>query len=231
MSRLFGRAPSAAPSPAAAFATPTAVGPRDRMGNAPAPAALPLPLPLEAAAGRRRRRWWRSFGGELWRWLIVVLVCALLAPVVAGLVLLGAIYRQARIDQTRAVNAIVVLGTAQYNGRPGPVFRARLDRARDIYAAGYAPLIIVTGGARPGDQFTEAEAARDYLVEQGVPVTAILLENAALDSWQSNPRRRRALARPGAPARLARQRRLPPVSRQADGARSGPNPVRRSRPR
>jgi uncharacterized SAM-binding protein YcdF (DUF218 family) len=65
------------------------------------------------------------------------------------------------------------------------VLRARLDHALDIYTAGYAPLIVVTGGRQPGDQFTEAEAARDYLLEQGVSPEVIVLENSGLDTWQS----------------------------------------------
>ena len=114
---------------------------------------------------------------------------AVLFAVVAALVvwvgLIVAIYWQARTDQTRPVDAIVVLGTAQFNGRPGPVLRARLERALEVYEAGYAPLIVVTGGRAPGDRFTEAEAARDYLIERGVPPAAILLENEGRDSWQS----------------------------------------------
>jgi len=107
------------------------------------------------------------------------------AVALVGVTLVVAIYRQARTDQARPVDAIVVLGTAQFNGRPGPVLRARLDRALAVHEAGYAPLIVVTGGRAPGDQFTEAEAARDYLVERGVPPEAILLENEGRDSWES----------------------------------------------
>jgi uncharacterized SAM-binding protein YcdF (DUF218 family) len=109
----------------------------------------------------------------------------LAALVVAGLVLIVAIYRQARTDQARPAQAIVVLGTAQYNGWPGPVFRARLDRAIELWRAGYAPLLVVTGGKMPGDGYTEAEAAWAYLTDAGVPAEAIVTENAASDTWQS----------------------------------------------
>src|ERR671910_303746 len=81
--------------------------------------------------------------------------------------------------------AIVVLGTAQYNGWPGPVFQARLDRAIELWRAGYAPVLVVTGGKMPGDGFTEAEAAWAYLTDAGVPAEAIVTENAASDTWES----------------------------------------------
>ncbi len=99
--------------------------------------------------------------------------------------LIGAIYVQARTDQARPVDAIVVLGTTQYNGVPSPTLEARLDRAVALYQDGTAPLIIVTGGNLPGDVYTEAEAGQMYLVEAGVPETAIVLENEGNDSWQS----------------------------------------------
>ena len=108
-----------------------------------------------------------------------------LAGVVIGGGLVAAVYGQARTDEARPVDAIVVLGTAQFNGRPGPVLRARLDRALADYEAGYAPYIVATGGKAPGDAFTEAEAARDYFVEAGVPAEAILMENEGRDTWAS----------------------------------------------
>jgi uncharacterized SAM-binding protein YcdF (DUF218 family) len=79
----------------------------------------------------------------------------------------------------------VVLGTAQYNGRPSRVLRARLDETLAAYREGVAPLVVVTGGGLAGDAFTEAEASRDYLVDRGVPEGAILLENEGGDSWES----------------------------------------------
>jgi uncharacterized SAM-binding protein YcdF (DUF218 family) len=105
-------------------------------------------------------------------------------PLLAGS-LLAAVYWQARTDETRSVEAIVVLGAAQYNGRPSPVLRARLDRTIEVWRDGVAPLVVVTGGRLTGDAFTEAEAGRDYLIEHGVPESAILMENEAHDSWES----------------------------------------------
>ncbi len=97
----------------------------------------------------------------------------------------AAVVWQARTDEARPAEAIVVLGAAQYNGRPSNVLQARLDHAVTLYEAGTAPLVVVTGGRAPGDAYTEAEASRDYLASEGVPEAAILMENAGRDTWQS----------------------------------------------
>ena len=65
-----------------------------------------------------------------------------------------------RLDQRYDADAIVVLGAAQYNGRPSPVFQARLDHAALLYREGYAGLIVVTGGIVAGDRMSEATAGR-----------------------------------------------------------------------
>jgi uncharacterized SAM-binding protein YcdF (DUF218 family) len=140
------------------------------------PLAQPLPVP------RKRRR---SRVRDAAKWLAALLVFAILVPPLLAGSLLGAVYWQARTDETRPVEAIVVLGAAQYNGRPSPVLRARLDRVLELWRADVAPLIVVTGGRMEGDAFTEAESSRDYLIEHGVPETAILLESEAHDSWES----------------------------------------------
>src|SRR5918995_6487111 len=147
------------------------------------PAAAPVadsPVTRPSPLRRRRSPW-----GELWRWGVTLLWFCVAALVVAGLVLVVAIYRQARTDQARPAEAIVVLGTAQYNGWPGPVFQARLDQAITLWREGYAPVLVVTGGKMPGDGYTEAEAALAYLTDAGVPAEAIVTENAASDTWQS----------------------------------------------
>jgi uncharacterized SAM-binding protein YcdF (DUF218 family) len=99
------------------------------------------------------------------------------AIVLLGGSLVAAVYLAARADQERSVDAILVMGAAQFDGRPSAVLRGRLDTTLQVWEAGVAPLIIVTGGKMPGDRFTESEASRDYLVEHGVPEEAILLEN------------------------------------------------------
>ena len=87
-------------------------------------------------------------------------------------------------DEARPVDAIVVLGAAQYNGRPSPVLRARLDHAADLYRRGLADKVVVTGGKQVGDRFTEATASADYLARHGVPQEAILREVKGRTSWQ-----------------------------------------------
>jgi uncharacterized SAM-binding protein YcdF (DUF218 family) len=79
-------------------------------------------------------------------------------------------------DQRRAVDAIVVLGAAQYNGRPSPVLRARLDHALQLYSEGLAPRIVVTGGVGRGDTTSEAIVGRHYLLGQGVPPAAVVAQ-------------------------------------------------------
>jgi uncharacterized SAM-binding protein YcdF (DUF218 family) len=142
----------------------------------PTPSPAAIAVAGADALPRRVRRFRRS---------ITISIFLVIAAAFGGTALIGAIYVQARSDQTRAVDAIVVLGAAQYNGRPSPILRARLDEALAAYGEGVAPLIVVTGGRQAGDQFTEAEASRDYLIERGVPEDAILLENGAHNSWQS----------------------------------------------
>lgn len=77
-------------------------------------------------------------------------------------------------DQATGADAIVVLGAAQYNGRPSPVFRARLDHAAALYQRGLAPVVLVTGGVGAGDTLNEANVGRDYLVRLGLSGDAVL---------------------------------------------------------
>ena len=127
----------------------------------------------------------RDRGREIRRWIIT----GAITFVVAVLLLLGslvaAIYMAARADQEQRVDAIVVMGAAQFNGRPSAVLQARLDTALRVWRDGMAPLVIVTGGKMPGDAFTESEASRDYLVDRGVPESAIILENEGRNSENS----------------------------------------------
>lgn len=155
------------------------------MISSPDGATVAPPVPGNSPNSRPSHRRRRSLWGELWRWGVTLLWFTIVALMIAGVVLVAAIYRQARTDSARPAQAIVVLGTAQYNGWPGPVFQARLDRALDLWREGYAPLIVVTGGKMPGDGYTEAEAAWAYLTAAGVPAEAIVMENAATDTWES----------------------------------------------
>ena len=76
-------------------------------------------------------------------------------------------------DQRQPVDAIVVLGAAQYNGRPSPVFRARLDHALGLYREKLAPLVVVTGGIGRGDTMSEALVGTRYLRSQGIPADSV----------------------------------------------------------
>jgi uncharacterized SAM-binding protein YcdF (DUF218 family) len=102
---------------------------------------------------------------------------------IAGLVLAGylilislRIKRQSTYDEAHRADVIVVLGAAEYRGRPSPVLKARLDHALDLYRKGLARHILTTGGAGGDPHFTEGEVGRAYLIMQGVPSEAILVE-------------------------------------------------------
>ena len=88
-------------------------------------------------------------------------------------------------DQRRAVDAIVVLGAAQYNGRPSPVLRERLEHARRLYVEGLAPRIMVTGGVGRGDTTSEAQVGRRWLRAHEVPDSAIVVRSAGRSTYAS----------------------------------------------
>jgi uncharacterized SAM-binding protein YcdF (DUF218 family) len=95
------------------------------------------------------------------------------------------IWQVGQQDGRRPVDAIVVLGAAQYNGRPSPVLAARLDHAIELYKAGLAPYLITTGGKLQGDRYTEAQTGYRYAVAHGVPASAILMETTGGTTLES----------------------------------------------
>jgi uncharacterized SAM-binding protein YcdF (DUF218 family) len=95
------------------------------------------------------------------------------------------VWLASRRDEARPSDAIVVLGAAEYDGRPSPVLAARLDHAILLYEKGIAPVIVVTGGKEPGDRFTEAGASAAYLHKHAIPDHAILRETTGRTSWES----------------------------------------------
>jgi uncharacterized SAM-binding protein YcdF (DUF218 family) len=113
----------------------------------------------------------------------------LLATLIGGFIAFGwATYRiwdTGNRDDRQKADAIVVLGAAQYNGRPSPVFRARLDHAVDLYEAGVGRYLVVTGGKAVGDRTTEAAAARAFAIARGVPASAILVEDRGRTTLES----------------------------------------------
>lgn len=108
----------------------------------------------------------RSLAGYLASGALAVWVLSLLGVVAWG----------AR-DMARPADAIVVLGAAQYAGRPSPVLKARLDHAVQLWKRGLASFLVVTGGRGPGDTTSEADVGRRYAIRAGVAESAILLEN------------------------------------------------------
>jgi uncharacterized SAM-binding protein YcdF (DUF218 family) len=134
---------------------------------------------------RRPTKFWRGPLAESWRWCLIFTATAVIAIALLVFSLLGAIYWQARSSESHPVDAIIVLGTAQYDGRPSPALKARLDAALEAWNTGAAEYMVVTGGKMAGDRFTEAEASRTYLVDHGVPESAILMESNGRNSWQS----------------------------------------------
>jgi uncharacterized SAM-binding protein YcdF (DUF218 family) len=109
---------------------------------------------------------------------IVVIAVVWAAVVVAVAV-------QATHDQAGDADAIAVLGAAQYNGRPSPVFRARLDHAATLYQRGLAPVVLVTGGVGLRDSLNEANVGRDYLVRVGLPSEAVIPLAGGHDTYSS----------------------------------------------
>jgi uncharacterized SAM-binding protein YcdF (DUF218 family) len=96
-----------------------------------------------------------------------------------------AIWWTARQDSRPASDAIVVLGSAQYNGVPSSIFEARLEHAIALYEDGVAPVIVTVGGKGDGDQFTEAEAGQQYLSDAGIPTDALLAVPQGVDTLES----------------------------------------------
>ena len=138
---------------------------------------------------RPRRRWGHTIGR---------LLLALWILLVAYFVLTFAqVYRASNRDGARQADAIIVLGAAQWNGQPSPVLQERLDHALELYDAGLAPLVVLTGGKQEADAFTEATTGYNYLRARGVPDEALLKEVNGTTTWDSLRATRRFLAERG----------------------------------
>ncbi len=133
---------------------------------------------LHAAAPAPPPRRWRR------RAALAVLTAAVVGLVYV-VVCVVQVSRAANDDQTRRVDAIVVLGAAQYDGRPSPQLQGRLDHAAELWQQNIAQFVVVTGGNQPGDRFTEADASRRYLVQHGVPDDVILSEDRGHTTFES----------------------------------------------
>lgn len=100
------------------------------------------------------------------------------------LVTFGQVWWAARQDDAQAADAIVVMGAAQYDGRPSPVFEARLDHAAELYEEGRAPVVVVTGGKQEGDRVTQGVAGFEYLRGLGVPEDALRVEVGGTNTYE-----------------------------------------------
>jgi len=109
---------------------------------------------------------------------ILITIAAVAAAIVIAFAGTGvAVWRAAHTDDASTVDrvdAILVLGAAQYDGDPSPVFVGRLEHAQLLYEEGKSDTIVVLGGGAPGDRSTEAEAGRDWLIAQGIPSDAVV---------------------------------------------------------
>lgn len=104
-----------------------------------------------------------------WRILRVTIVAIVALGCLYVAITFVQVWQTSREDAARPADAIVVLGAAQYDGRPSPVLRARLDAALELYRRGIAPVIVTTGSNQAGDRFTQGFAGFAYLRDAGVP--------------------------------------------------------------
>jgi uncharacterized SAM-binding protein YcdF (DUF218 family) len=127
-----------------------------------------------------------------------ILLCLLLVVLAYFAVSTAMVARWMGKDERPKVDAIVVLGAAQYDGRPSAIYEARLEHAVDLYTGGVAPLLVFTGGKEEGDRFTEGGSGARWAKARGVPEEAVLAEERSRTTYQNL-----------AGARLALQRRDP----------------------
>ena len=120
------------------------------------------------------------------------ILVALVAVVLVALGVLGAtalaVWRAAHVDEASRLDhadLIAVLGAAESDGRPSPTLQGRLEHAALLYHTGFAPMVLVLGGKRPGDVTTEADAGRAWLIGQGLPADRVVAEPLGNDTLQS----------------------------------------------
>jgi uncharacterized SAM-binding protein YcdF (DUF218 family) len=126
-----------------------------------------------------------------WWWVKRIALLVVLLYVLSAA---ASVWLAADRDERRPVQAILVMGAAQYNGRPSPALQQRLDHALTLYKERHARLIIVTGGKGKGDTTTEASVSAKYLIAKGVPDARIRREVQGKDSYESIAAARRFLA-------------------------------------
>lgn len=117
----------------------------------------------------------------VWNLLVMAMTALLLAIAYVSL----RIERQSTRDEAQPADVIIVLGAAEYRGRPSPVLKARLDHALELYEQGLAPRILTTGGAGGDPVYTEGGVGRAYLMSHGVPPEAVIVENEGASTVES----------------------------------------------
>ncbi len=117
-----------------------------------------------------------------WGFRVVLALVAVAALYLA--VTFVQVWHASNQDDTTPASAIVVMGAAQWNGRPSPVLKARLDHAAELYEAGAAPLVVVTGGKQAGDAVTQGQSGYQYLRDVGLPDAAIKVEVDGTNSYE-----------------------------------------------
>jgi uncharacterized SAM-binding protein YcdF (DUF218 family) len=120
------------------------------------------------------------------KWILGIALLVVLAIVSLRVVRVSKeIQQESLIDEAQPADAIMVLGAAEYRGKPSPVLEARLNHALFLYLKGLAPRIITTGGAGGDPVFTEGSVSRTYLTARGVPPEAIVVEREGESTAQS----------------------------------------------
>jgi uncharacterized SAM-binding protein YcdF (DUF218 family) len=135
------------------------------------------PTPVGGVRIVRPRRWPKRLGMSM--------LLALVGLLGYFGVTLYQVWSTGRSDEARQVDALVVMGAAQYDGRPSLQLQARLDHVVDLWAQGVTDTVVVTGGNQPGDRFTEADVSAEYLIERGVPDAAIVRETVGRSTYES----------------------------------------------
>lgn len=123
--------------------------------------------------------------GWAFRAFVRIIASVILAVSILWAASLAAVLVFSEMDQARPAESIVVLGAAQYDGKPSPVLKARLDHGIDLWHRKTGKVLVFTGGQAAGDRTSEAEVGRDYARKRGVPDTAILLENKGRTTRES----------------------------------------------
>jgi len=122
------------------------------------------------------------------RWLFWTTVVAAVMVLAVFSSLFLTILSDSTKQELYHADAIIVFGAAQYDGRPSPVFKARLDHANELFRQGLAPVVITTGGSAADPKFSEGGVGHDYLMRKGIPESALIAETQANDTAESAER-------------------------------------------